>query len=381
MTPAENVEQLLETPIDLYPRGNDRPGWATAIGGHVVALATQPDGTFVLTYRGASQPLARPPAHWQFLEKYPAPTQTLEQRSQDLAHALLGLPLPGPDAIAPAGDVDLTRPLPREVFLRVVHDPSFRARRALHLRGRTGHRESFDACLQAFSTLPFQCEALSFDEVTASPSAWMQWAGSAGLRQVKRLGLKFDTLKDFNDEAFATLVNSVEGLEVLSLFWLDLTVAKIKALVASPVAQTIETLCFGNAVITPQIVELLLAAEFPRLRQLHLRDLEVTGAAEQLLQEHPNRPALRALEIKRYDATVWVAEPNPSPLFVPKAVHRYLKTVPADWSVHQSGDFDAYPDNTVVEIVPAHSVVHHSLGRLTVGTSGCQWPRCCSPSP
>lgn len=377
MPPPENVKQLVETPLELYPRGDDRPGWATAIGGHVVLLATQADGSFVLTYRGASQPLAHAPPYWQFLEKYPAPAQPLEQRSQDLAHALLGLPLPVPDAIAPAGDVDLTRPLPKELFLRVVHDPLFRAKRALHLRGRTGRQESFDDCLQAFSKMPFQCETLSFDEVSASPAAWTQWAGSPGVRQVKRLGLKFDTLEDFKDEAFAALVNSIERLEALSLFWLDLTPTKIKTLVASPVARTLETLCFGNAVITPQIVELLLGAEFPRLRQLHLRELEVSGRAEQLLNGHTNRPTLRCLEVKHYDATVWVAEPHPAPLFFPAAVHRYLKTAPADWSVHQSGDFDAYPENTVVETIPSRSVVRHSLGGLTVGTSGCQWPRCC----
>ncbi len=286
------------------------------------------------------------------------------------------VPRPVAAPLPPPGHLDLNRPLAPEVFLRVVSDPRFSALPSLRLRGRTGHRDSFDACLDAFSLLPFACEELVFDEVSASRKAWAKWARAPGLRQLKRLGLKFDTLQDFDDRAFAALVNSIEGLEVLSFFWLDFTLAKLEALVASPMAQTLESLCLGNSAITPPMVDLLLAARFPRLQRLHLRELDVSGPAEQLLRSHPNRPALRDLEIKRYDATVWVSEPHPAPLFFPAAVHRYLKQAPDDWSVHQSGDFASYPDNTVVETVAAHSVVRHSLGGLRVGTAGCQWPRC-----
>ncbi len=378
MTPPENVEELLETPFEWYPRGDGQPGWANAIGPHVGLLEPQADGTFIVTFRCVSRSIAQCPARWHLKDYFPAPTQTLEQRSQALAHSLLGLAEPVAPPLLPPAEFDLTRPLPADVFLRVVSDARFRALPSLRLRGRTGYRDSFDASLDVFSALPFACKELVFDEVSASPEAWAHWAQAPSLRQLQQLSLKFDTLKDFNDRSFERLVNSAESLERLSLFWLDLSLPKVRALVASPLAQRLETLCLGNSAITPQVADALLAARFPRLRRLHLRELEVSGPTEQLLRAHPNRPALRALEIKRYDATVWVPEPNPSPLFFPAAVHRYVKTAPDDWSVHQQGDFAAYEDNHVVEKIPARTVVRHSLGHLAVGTSGCKWPQCCS---
>lgn len=348
------------TVLEWSPRGDGQPGWSTAIHGRIALLSPQADGTLVVTYRGASKSLAARPARWRVAST----TEPRAQRSQ---------------VIAPRSDVDLTRPLPPDAFLRVVSDPRFSALPSLTLRGRTGHGDSFDACLDVFSMLPFECEELVLDEVSASPQAWERWARAPGLWQLKRLGLKFNTLEEFNDRAFEGLVNSVEGLEVLSFFWLELTIAKLEALVASPVSRTLEALCLGNSELTPQMLEVLLGAAFPRLKRLHLRELEVKGPAEQLLRSDPNRPALRALEIKHYDARVWVSEPNPAALFLPAAVHRYVQTAPANWSVHQNGEFADYEDNHVVEHVPAHSVVRHSLGQLRVGTAGCQWPQCHSP--
>ena len=53
----------------------------------------------------------------------------------------------------------------------------------------------------------------------------------------------------------------------------------------------------------------------------------------------------------------------------------FLEWQPRELSVEGSAEQLLREDNHIVEHVPAHSVVRHSLGPLRVGTTGCR-PGC-----
>ena len=88
MSHSDSIETLLRGPVDWYTR-DDRDGWANAIDGHVAVLAGDPAHGFTVSFRDDTRTITTLPPGWKLRGAYPAPTQTLDQRSEALAAQLL----------------------------------------------------------------------------------------------------------------------------------------------------------------------------------------------------------------------------------------------------------------------------------------------------
>lgn len=88
MSHSDSIETLLRGPVDWYTR-DDRDGWANAIDGHVALLLGEQARGYTVSFRGETRTIATLPAGWKLLGAYPAPTQSLDQRSEALAAQLL----------------------------------------------------------------------------------------------------------------------------------------------------------------------------------------------------------------------------------------------------------------------------------------------------